>query len=139
MENDLSIMKFKKLLNTLISLFLVLISNIVLGEWSLYFKDNTSETYIDYSSKTVKGDKVQYVQYTDFPFGVPKDLGQGMSIKYLSEIDCKEETIRSLYLVNYRDIKLQGGVLSNHDLTSTSPSKIIPNTGQSSLMKKLCN
>ena len=132
-------MKFKKLLNTLISLFLVLISNIVLGEWSLYFKDNTSETYIDYSSKTVKGDKVQYVQYTDFPFGVPKDLGQGMSIKYLSEIDCKEETIRSLYLVNYRDIKLQGGVLSNHDLTSTSPSKIIPNTGQSSLMKKLCN
>ena len=131
--------KMNKSINTLIFLLLILISNTVFGEWTLYFKDNSSENYIDYSSKSVKGDKVQYVQYTDFPFGLPKDLGQGMSIKYLSEIDCKEETIRSLYLVTYRDLKLQGSVLSNHDLTSTSPSKIIPNTGQSNLMKKLCN
>ena len=102
-------------------------------------KDNLSETYIDYSSKTIKGNKVQFVQYSDFQFGVPKDLGKGMSLKALLEIDCKEETFRSLYLVNYRDLKLQGGVLENNDLSSTLASKIEPNTGQSVLMKMMCN
>ena len=131
--------KINQLINVLTFLLLILVTNTVLADWTLYYKDNTSERYVDYNSKTFKGDKVQYVEYIDFPFGVPKDLGMGMSIKYLSEIDCKEETRRSLYLVNYRDLKLQGGVLANNDLTSTTSSKIIPNTKDSEFMKKFCN
>ena len=122
-----------------IFLSLLLITTNAYAEWTLYSLDSKGNVrFYDKSSVKRNGDKVRVWMYLNVPPDDKESKSVNMaSLRSLEEIDCVNETTKTLSFQTFTKQNLEG---DSRDMTNPNPTidYIVPESVSVTLMKLVC-
>jgi hypothetical protein len=123
----------------LLILSLLLITTNAYAEWTLYFINaEGSDHFYDKSTIKMNGDKVKVWAYMNFTADEERAKSLNVSsVRILEEIDCVNETSKTLSMQSFTKPDLEGDM---RDMTRPNPtiSYIVPDSPNADLMKLVC-
>ena len=122
----------------LLTLSLLFITTSAFAEWTLYGASITGAVYF-YDKSTLKrnGDKVKVWEYINYSPNDEKAKSINVSSqRALSEIDCINETVKTLSMQNFTEQDLKGDMIDVPP--NRTPTYIPPDVTYAVLMKLVC-
>ena len=125
----------KKLFTLFLTLFLIATN--AYAEWTHYAKDEIGNiSFYDKSTLKRNGNKVKVWNYTNYSPNDEQSKSLNVSsMRSLKEIDCVNETFKTLALSSYSKSDLKGDFTS---VRYTSIDYIVPESITADLMKLVC-
>ena len=123
----------------LLILSLLLITTNAYAEWIFYGQGVNGDIWF-YDKSTVKrnGDKIRVWIYTNYSPNDEKAKSFNMgSARTLDEIDCVNETMKTLALQHFTEQDLKGD-MRNVPITNPTMNYIVPTSIYATLMKLVC-